>query len=135
MRSAMSDSSGLDLRDSWMRRFERRELFRQGVALAAGALTLGPQRAVAQVEGGTLRFFPGFKPFKVDTTGASITGVIGGQGPPVLLLHGAPQTHVSWRLVAPKLAEQYTVVAPDLRGYGDSSKPPDGENHVNYSKR
>ena len=58
-----------------------------------------------------------------------------GQGPPILLLHGAPQTHVSWRLVAPKLAATRTVVVPDLRGYGDSSKPPDGEMHVNYSKR
>jgi haloacetate dehalogenase len=53
----------------------------------------------------------------------------------LLLLHGAPQTHVSWRLVAPKLAEAHTVVIPDLRGYGDSSKPPDGESHANYSKR
>ena len=50
-------------------------------------------------------------------------------------MHGAPQSHVSWRLVAPKLAATRTVVVPDLRGYGDSSKPPDGENHANYSKR
>jgi haloacetate dehalogenase len=83
----------------------------------------------------TLRFFPGFKPFKVQTTGAVINGVVGGQGPPVLLLHGAPQSHISWRLVAPKLAATRTVVAVDLRGYGDSSKPADGDNHVNYSKR
>ena len=53
----------------------------------------------------------------------------------MLLLHGAPQTHVSWYLVAPQLAANYTVVAADLRGYGDSSKPPDGDGHVNYSKR
>ena len=59
----------------------------------------------------------------------------GGSGPPVLLLHGAPQSHISWRLVAPELAKTHTVVVPDLRGYGDSSKPPDGENHANYSKR
>ena len=69
------------------------------------------------------------------TTGAEINGVIGGQGPPVLLLHGAPQSHITWRMVAPKLAATRTVVASDLRGYGDSSKPPDGEMHVNYSKR
>jgi haloacetate dehalogenase len=50
-------------------------------------------------------------------------------------MHGAPQTHVSMRLIAPELAKDYTVVVPDLRGYGDSSKPPDGENHANYSKR
>jgi haloacetate dehalogenase len=83
----------------------------------------------------TLRFFPGFKAFKVDTSGASINGVVGGSGPPILLMHGAPQSHISWRLVAPKLAAQYTVVVPDLRGYGDSSAPADGENHANYSKR
>ena len=135
----MSDSSRSDARfDRSSRRIERRELLRQGAALAAGALALGAKEASAQGapgEPGTLRVFPGFTSFKVETTGAVINGVIGGQGPPVLLLHGAPQTHVSWRLVAPKLAEQYTVVAPDLRGYGDSSKPPDGENHSNYSKR
>jgi haloacetate dehalogenase len=83
----------------------------------------------------SLRFFPGFKSFRVKTTGAEIHGVIGGSGPPVLLLHGAPQSHVTWRLVAPKLAATHTVIAADIRGYGDSSKPPDGENHVNYSKR
>src|SRR5688500_9248547 len=83
----------------------------------------------------TLKFFPGFKSFRVKTSGAEIHGVVGGSGPPVLLLHGAPQTHVTWRLVAPKLAATNTVIAPDIRGYGDSSKPPDGENHANYSKR
>jgi haloacetate dehalogenase len=61
--------------------------------------------------------------------------VTGGSGPPLLLLHGYPQTHVMWRKVAPRLAEHFTVVVPDLRGYGDSSKPPAGENFVNYSKR
>jgi haloacetate dehalogenase len=91
--------------------------------------------AAAQSAPDTTRFFPGFKTFDVKTTGASIHGVVGGSGPPLLLLHGAPQSHVSWRLVAPELARTYTVVIPDLRGYGDSSKPADGENHVNYSKR
>ena len=65
----------------------------------------------------------------------TINGVKAGQGPPVLLLHGAPQSLISWRLVAPELAKDHTVVVTDLRGYGDSSKPPDGENHANYSKR
>ena len=69
------------------------------------------------------------------TSGAEINLVHAGSGPPLLLLHGAPQTHISWRLVAPELAKDYTVIVPDLRGYGDSSKPPDGENHANYSKR
>jgi haloacetate dehalogenase len=58
-----------------------------------------------------------------------------GQGPPLLLLHGAPQSMMSWRLAAPDLAKDFTIVVTDLRGYGDSSKPPDGENHANYSKR
>jgi haloacetate dehalogenase len=60
---------------------------------------------------------------------------IGGQGPPLLLLHGFPQSHVIWHRVAPTLAEQFTLVMPDLRGYGDSSKPASGVGHVGYSKR
>jgi haloacetate dehalogenase len=111
----------------------RRDMLRTVAALgvaAGGGLALE-----AQTTGDTTRFFPGFKPFRVKTSGAEINGVIGGQGPPLLLLHGAPQSHVSWRLVAPKLAATRTVVVSDLRGYGDSSKPPDGENHANYSKR
>ena len=61
--------------------------------------------------------------------------VIGGSGPPVLLLHGYPQTHAMWHSVAPVLARDLTVVAADLRGYGDSSKPESGEDHAGYSKR
>ena len=58
-----------------------------------------------------------------------------GSGPPLLLLHGYPQTHAIWHKIAPTLAERFTVVAADLRGYGDSSKPDGGENHENYSFR
>jgi haloacetate dehalogenase len=80
-------------------------------------------------------FFPGFRGFHIETAGAIIRGVTGGSGPPVLLLHGWPQSLIEWRVVAPELARNFTVVATDLRGYGDSSKPPGGEHHQNYSKR
>jgi haloacetate dehalogenase len=80
-------------------------------------------------------FFPGFSRRRIATTGAVIQAVIGGSGPPVLLLHGYPQTHVMWHRVAPGLAQRFTVVATDLRGYGDSSKPAGGPQHENYSKR
>lgn len=79
--------------------------------------------------------FEGFERVRVATEGASINAVRGGEGPPVLLLHGYPQTLVMWHLVAPRLAEFFTVVAADLRGYGDSSKPAGGEDHAGYSKR
>jgi len=59
----------------------------------------------------------------------------GGRGKPVLLLHGYPETHIMWHRIAPRLAQQYTVILPDLRGYGDSSTPADTEDHSNYSKR
>lgn len=72
---------------------------------------------------------------RIATSGAEIFVRYGGRGAPLLLLHGFPQTHAMWHRVAPALAEHYFVVCADLRGYGDSSKPPDGENHVNYSKR
>lgn len=62
-------------------------------------------------------------------------GPPGGDGPPLLLLHGHPQTHATWCKVAPALAQRFSVVAPDLRGYGDSDKPPGGDDHAGYSKR
>ena len=77
----------------------------------------------------------GFRYERVKTAGAEINVAIGGNGPPLLLLHGNPLTHVSWHRIAPKLAESFTVVAPDLRGYGDSSKPDGGEDHSAYSFR
>ena len=79
--------------------------------------------------------FPGFTTRHVATAGARIHCEVGGSGPPLLLLHGYPQTHAMWHRIAPRLAERYTVVCSDLRGYGDSSKPDGGAGHVAYSKR
>jgi haloacetate dehalogenase len=79
--------------------------------------------------------FPGFTGKRIATSGADINLVTGGSGPPLLLLHGYPQTHAMWHRVAPRLAQHYTVVATDLRGYGDSGKPAGGDQHVGYSKR
>jgi len=79
--------------------------------------------------------FPGFERMTLEASGASIKLVRGGSGPAVLLLHGYPQTHCIWHRVAPQLAKKYTVVATDLRGYGDSSKPAGLPDHGNYAKR
>ena len=68
-------------------------------------------------------FFPGLTQRRIATSGAEINLVTGGSGPPLLLLHGYPQTHLLWRKLAPRLAQEFTLVIPDLRGYGDSSKP------------
>jgi haloacetate dehalogenase len=77
----------------------------------------------------------GFTRADVTTSGATIAVVHGGSGPPLLLLHGYPQTHVMWHKVAPLLMRDFTIVATDLRGYGDSSKPDGGPDHAGYSKR
>ena len=82
-----------------------------------------------------MTFFPGFERRAIPTRGATIHTVWGGSGPPLLLLHGSPQTHVMWHKIAPRLAESFTVVMTDLRGYGDSSKPAGGGDHAAYSKR
>jgi len=80
-------------------------------------------------------FFPGFERRRVKTSGAEINLVTGGSGPPLLLLHGYPQTQIMWRKIAPRLAEEFTLVIPDLRGYGDSAKPPARPDFAAYSKR
>jgi haloacetate dehalogenase len=79
--------------------------------------------------------FDGFSRFDVHCGGVTIHGVRAGSGPPLLLLHGYPQTHVMWHKVAPGLAQHFTVVAPDLRGYGRSGKPATTPDHAPYSKR
>jgi haloacetate dehalogenase len=79
--------------------------------------------------------FEGFTLERVDVGDAELRVRHGGSGPPVLLLHGHPRTHVTWHKVASLLAGRFTVVCPDLRGYGESSKPPAGPDHSGYSKR
>lgn len=81
--------------------------------------------------------FAGFTDASADVDGIRINAIRGGlaNGPAVLLLHGHPQTHAIWHKVAPVLARHYTVIAADLRGYGDSGKPAGAPDHGNYSKR
>ena len=79
--------------------------------------------------------FEGFTTERVPTSVGEVHLRRGGSGEPLLLLHGYPQTHAMWHLVAPRLSERFTVVCPDLRGYGDSPKPPAGEDHSGYSFR
>lgn len=76
-----------------------------------------------------------FTTAKLAVNGVNIHVRHGGNGPPLLLLHGFPQTHLIWRKIAPALAQRFTLVMPDLRGYGDSDKPEGGDGHANYSKR
>ncbi len=83
-----------------------------------------------------MRLGPEFKDFKVETDkNVTIYGVQAGSGPPLLLLHGYPQTHLIWHKIASQLTKTYTVIAIDLRGYGASSKPPGDDKHIAYSKR
>jgi haloacetate dehalogenase len=79
--------------------------------------------------------FEGFTLTTIDAGEAAIRTRVGGHGPPLLLLHGNPQTHAMWHKVAPSLSRHFTVVATDLTGYGMSSKPPSTPDHSAYSKR
>ncbi len=79
--------------------------------------------------------FEGFEPLRLKAHGQEINLVRGGCGPALLLLHGHPQTHAIWHKVAGELARHFTVVATDLRGYGDSGKPQGLPDHGNYAKR
>ena len=85
--------------------------------------------------GYNVAMFPGFQSQRITANGVGIHTLVGGSGPPLLLLHGYPQTHLIWHRVAPKLAQQFTVVLTDLRGYGASDKPVGLPDHSNYSKR
>jgi haloacetate dehalogenase len=121
---------------------DRREFMRNSMAIAFGPVAaesallfpdLWTGRVDSQPRSGEL--FEGFKREQIKTPGATIHTVYGGKGSPLLLLHGIPETHVLWRKVAPLLARDFFLVITDLRGYGDSSKPPGGEDHIAYSKR
>ncbi|MEM9944460.1 MAG: alpha/beta hydrolase [Cyanobacteria bacterium P01_D01_bin.36] len=79
--------------------------------------------------------FPNFTTHKITTNGITLHTCIGGSGQPLLLLHGYPQTHVMWHKIAPTLAQHFTLICPDLRGYGDSDCPPSDSRHTTYSKR
>lgn len=79
--------------------------------------------------------FADFIDASAEVDGIRINAIRGGNGPALLLLHGHPQTHAIWHKVAPTLARHFTVIAADLRGYGDSGKPPGADDHSNYSKR
>jgi haloacetate dehalogenase len=115
----------------------RRHLLKQtGLAVSAAALVARKSSAQSTEPPAWQKLFgSGFRNERIKTMGAEINAVIGGSGPPVLMFHGAPQSLITWRLIAPDLAKDFTLVLCDLRGYGDSSKPPDGERHANYSKR
>src|ERR1700680_2988549 len=121
----------------------RREFLKSSMALALAPAAQNALRAPVllgePVPGQQPRteFFEGFKTEQIKTSGASINTVYGGnsKGSPLLLLHGIPETHVLWRKVAPALAQDYFLVMTDLRGYGDSGKPPGGGDHFAYSKR
>jgi haloacetate dehalogenase len=119
-----------------------RRLLLQQAVLASGAAALAKAADETSATGNASkepawkRLFPAsFRNERIKTSGAEINAVIGGSGPPVLMFHGAPQSLITWRLIAPDLAKDYTLVMCDLRGYGDSSKPPGGGDHSQYSKR
>ena len=120
----------------------RRRILQQAI-LASGAAALLAREGEAQTPATATtgkppvwqHLFPGFRNERIKTSGAEINTLIGGSGPPVLMFHGAPQSVITWRLIAPDLAKEFTLVLCDLRGYGDSSRPPGGGDHSDYSKR
>jgi haloacetate dehalogenase len=121
-------------------RNRRRVLGMAAFSLAAARLSFArstsrQSRAHDLSEADRQAFFPGFTAEMIETSGTKIHVLRKGSGRPLLLLHGYPETHLMWHKVAPRLAEQFSVVVPDLRGYGDSGKPQDGGRHENYSFR
>jgi haloacetate dehalogenase len=120
----------------------RANLSRRGFLMAGAATALSLQFTTSKGEAPGAsnsalkdKYFPGFSSEMVETTGTSIHVLTKGTGRPLLLLHGYPEIHLTWHKVAPRLAEQFSVVVPDLRGYGASGKPEGGQRHENYSFR
>jgi haloacetate dehalogenase len=118
---------------------QRRRIIGAAAAVLAVA-ELGATRSASAQTGSTgntttTTLFPGFTAESVKTSGTTIHVLRKGTGRPLLLLHGYPETHLTWHKVAPQLAQQFSVVVPDLRGYGDSGKPEGGARHENYSPR
>jgi len=115
----------------------RRQILQQAVFASGAAALLKAQPSSATAgEPAWKKLFPSnFRNERIKTSGAEINAVIGGSGPPVLMFHGAPQSLITWRMIAPDLARDYTLVMCDLRGYGDSSKPEGEKDHTTYSKR
>src|SRR5258705_13565583 len=121
---------------------DRREFLSKSMALGLTPIFTGTSLSSPEVSAEPLsaqqapaEFFTGFKREQIKTSGTTINTVYGGKGSPLLLLHGIPETHILWRKVAPLLEQDYFLVIPDLRGYGDSGKPPGGADHFGYSKR
>ncbi|HEY2532440.1 MAG TPA: alpha/beta hydrolase [Xanthobacteraceae bacterium] len=121
--------------------YSRRRFLLTGAAaglslpLATGESQTADAAATSAREETTTNLFPGFAAETVNTSGTTIYVLRKGTGRPLLLLHGYPETHLTWHKIAPRLAEQFSVVVPDLRGFGHSGRPPDGERHENYSFR
>src|SRR3982074_958501 len=115
----------------------RRDLLKKAAALGIGAIAstssafprAGGDFEQANQKPGDADFFPGFKKLTKKTSGATINFVTAGNGPGLLLLHGYPETHIEWRRTPSQGASRVRGLRADLRGYGDSSKPADGENH------
>ncbi len=134
------DISGADQNDFTVSDASRRRLITGAAAFAAAfglpkAASAEPIHDAVSPSNLDQHYFPGFRRQSIQTSGALINVLVGGSGSPLLLVHGLPENHLTWRYVAPKLAEHYTVVVPDLRGYGDSEKPDGGTENVNYSQR
>ncbi len=120
----------------------RRSLIAGAISAATLSLPALPRKGFSMEqtsanphEAAYAQMFPGFKSRMINTSGTTIQTLVGGHGPALLLLHGHPQTLACWHKIAPALAQHFTVVMTDLRGYGDSGKPNGGENHIAYSKR